>query len=428
MSYSLITSTGSSAVCILLLLLPAISSSSLLANARSATVELTLLTEAAGSKGAVCLDGTPPGYYWRQGQGTALKKWIIHQEGGGWCFSDEDCLTRSRTRLGSSKYFAPNKTFLHAGFLADDCQTNPVFCDYNVVYMPYCDGGSFSGNREKPLVVNGTSLYMRGKRILDAVFDTFSEQLGEAEELILTGCSAGGLATYLHADYPVETKRIPSTCKYAVLADAGYFIDGLSQNGQRAERTRMLYVVQSQNLTSGMNQKCVAAMSEADQWKCFFAQYSVPYISSPIFALQSLYDYNQLKTVLHLPCIPPKCSASEYQIFLNWRTTFLKAFSPILNRTVSTGIFSDACVAHCQSVADAHWDNYVVRGQRAHETFAAWYFDQPGKLPQVVDCAYPCNHNCTARHTLQQDEELSDHYSYNYMYDVEPGLDDDNKP
>ncbi|XP_065184023.1 uncharacterized protein LOC135814780 isoform X2 [Sycon ciliatum] len=405
----------SRAVCSLLLLLTTINSSSLLVKAQAVTVQLTLLPEAAGSKGAVCLDGTPPGYYWRRGQGTALKKWIIHQEGGGWCFSDDDCLRRTRTRLGSSKHFPPNKTFVQSGIMADDCQSNPIFCDYNFVYMPYCDGGSFSGNREKPLVVNGTSLYMRGKRILDAVFDTFSGQLKEAEELILTGSSAGGLATYLHADYPVETQRIPSTCKYAALPDAGYFIDTLDVDGQRFERTRMLYVFQTQNVTSGMNQKCVAAMSEADQWKCFFAQYSVSYISSPIFALQSLYDSNQLKTILQLPCVPPKCNASEYQLFLNWRTTFLKAFTSILNRTANTGIFAPSCVAHTLSQRDNTWEGYVVHGQRANETFAAWYFNQPGKLHQVVGCAYPCNHNCTLRslHSTR-DTVLDDQYEHVY--------------
>lgn len=38
--------------------------------------------------------------------------------------------------------------------------------------------------------------------------------------MILTGCSAGGLATYLHADYVKQV--IPQTAKYHAIADAGY--------------------------------------------------------------------------------------------------------------------------------------------------------------------------------------------------------------
>ena len=95
----------------------------------------------------MCLDGSPPGYYWKEATGNATKKWIIHQEGGGWCFNEELCLSRSKTRLGSSTQFARELSFMKSGFMARDCLTNPVFCEYNVLYLPYCDGCSFSGNR-----------------------------------------------------------------------------------------------------------------------------------------------------------------------------------------------------------------------------------------------------------------------------------------
>ena len=50
----------------------------------------TLLTEAAASTRAVCLDGTPAGYHIQHRGGNAA--WTIHLQGGGWCTSVEDCL------------------------------------------------------------------------------------------------------------------------------------------------------------------------------------------------------------------------------------------------------------------------------------------------------------------------------------------------
>ena len=44
--------------------------------------------------------------------------------------------------------------------------------------------------------------------------------MGKADEVILTGCSAGGLATYLHADYVASV--IPQSAKFRAMADAGY--------------------------------------------------------------------------------------------------------------------------------------------------------------------------------------------------------------
>eukprot|EP00966_Prymnesium_polylepis_P063037 1463027-Prymnesium_polylepis.1 len=81
-----------------------------------------------------------------------------------------------------------------------DCGINPDFCQFNRVYLKYCDGNSFSGNRADPVYVAGPTsgkspkpLYFRGRRILDAVLDTLAADYGlrTATDVLLTGCSAG---------------------------------------------------------------------------------------------------------------------------------------------------------------------------------------------------------------------------------------------
>ena len=42
---------------------------------------LTLLPQYQRSTGAACLDGSPPGYYWRPGIGQGADSWVIHLEG-----------------------------------------------------------------------------------------------------------------------------------------------------------------------------------------------------------------------------------------------------------------------------------------------------------------------------------------------------------
>jgi hypothetical protein len=41
---------------------------------------------------AVCLDGSPPLYYYSAGFGDGVDKWEIHMEGGAWC-GENDCAT-----------------------------------------------------------------------------------------------------------------------------------------------------------------------------------------------------------------------------------------------------------------------------------------------------------------------------------------------
>jgi hypothetical protein len=69
--------------------------------------------------------------------------------------------------------------------------------------MVYCDGGYFAGSNSSKTADNGASgesLYFRGADILDAVLETLvsAHGLSEATDFILGGCSAGGIATFMH--------------------------------------------------------------------------------------------------------------------------------------------------------------------------------------------------------------------------------------
>ena len=126
-------------------------------SAKPAEAKLVLINDAV-SEGAVCLDGTAPGYYFRPGQlhltssadmfvatgtGSGVNSWIVHMEGGGVCSTEQECLDRSKTDLGSSKNWPPTHT--GSGFLSADNNTNPGFFNWNVAYLMYCDGSSFAG-------------------------------------------------------------------------------------------------------------------------------------------------------------------------------------------------------------------------------------------------------------------------------------------
>ncbi|CAI7835580.1 unnamed protein product [Closterium sp. NIES-53] len=55
--------------------------------------------------GARCLDGSPPGYYFRAGTGAGRSMWHIYLPGGAWCGSAAQCVARSKTWLGSSTFY-----------------------------------------------------------------------------------------------------------------------------------------------------------------------------------------------------------------------------------------------------------------------------------------------------------------------------------
>lgn len=69
--------------------------------------------------------------------------------------------------------------------------------------------------------MNGKPLHFRGLQIRKAVLEALMTiGMKRASDVILTGCSAGGVATFIHADYVQSI--LPSGVKYAAMADAGY--------------------------------------------------------------------------------------------------------------------------------------------------------------------------------------------------------------
>ena len=115
---------------------------------------------------------------------------------------------------------------------------NPLSYNWNKVFVPYCDGASFSGSVDQPVASNKTNdvVYFRGKDIMDAVYDTLltKYKMHEAEDVIITGSSAGGLTAILHADHiadKIREKNIKNP-NIAAIPDAGYFMDVLSVDGE----------------------------------------------------------------------------------------------------------------------------------------------------------------------------------------------------
>ena len=71
-------------------------------------------------------------------------KWIIHLQGNSWCYNEDACVLRSKTRLGSSVNWPD--TYTYSGLLSDDCTINPYFCGWSMVLIGSYDGASFAGN------------------------------------------------------------------------------------------------------------------------------------------------------------------------------------------------------------------------------------------------------------------------------------------
>lgn len=363
--------------------------------ANALTVGLTLI-QGAAAKGAVCLDGTLPGYHLHGGFGTGANSWLIQLEGGGWCNTIRSCVFRKTTRRGSSKYFEKELPF--TGILSNKAEENPDFFNWNRVKIRYCDGASFAGDGEN----KAAALQFRGQRIWQAAIEELMfKGMRNADHALLSGCSAGGLASILHCDEFREF--FPASTKVKCLSDAGLFMDATDVSGGHTMRTFFGGVVSLQGVQGHLASTCT---SHLDPTSCFFPQNIIANIKTPLFILNAAYDSWQVQQSLAPPSADPsgmwrdckldneKCSATQLQFLQGFRNSMLNAIKGI-EGLGQNGLFINSCFSHCQSERQDTWfaDDSPVLGNKAIAiSVGDWYFDRGSS--KAIDCAYPCDKTC----------------------------------
>jgi hypothetical protein len=128
--------------------------------------------------GPICLRGAD---FWMFYKDRGSDKTMIVLDGGGACWTgfcmasetaDEQPLGRGPASADPDNYFG----------------------DWNMVFVPYCDGSVFSGANEvtEP---DGTIRYHHGRQNLAASLDQAMEHFGDSTQVMVAGFSAGGYGT-----------------------------------------------------------------------------------------------------------------------------------------------------------------------------------------------------------------------------------------
>ena len=142
---------------------------------------------AAEPRGPLCLRGTEYTIDTREGGSDEL---VIFLQGGDACWAD------------FCSAFEETNSLPPSGILNPTLEGNPV-ADWDVVYLPYCDGSLFAGDVDRVLpssVVGdgdpGSSMgYQRGLQNLTAALDIAATDFPNPSRILLTGVSGGAFGT-----------------------------------------------------------------------------------------------------------------------------------------------------------------------------------------------------------------------------------------
>ncbi|XP_038982867.1 pectin acetylesterase 8-like isoform X3 [Phoenix dactylifera] len=362
-------------------------------------------------------------------------------QGGGWCSNVEECKERTGNFRGSSKYM---KQLSFSGILGNQQNLNPDFYNWNKVKIRYCDGSSFTGDIEA--VNPATNLHFRGARVWRAIMDELlAKGMNKAQNALLSGCSAGGLASILHCDSFHDL--LPAGARVKCFSDAGYFIDAyahilcfhvricsLYQRTTPGYRTLLIkkkksehdilwqyydrkdvsgketikdfynQVVTTHGSAKNLPSSCTSRFPPS---LCFFPQYVVQNMRTPLFILNAAYDAWQIKNIFAPSPSDPrkiwseckldikKCSSSQLQALQGFRSEFLRALP---RNSPSVGMFIDSCYSHCQSGAQETWlssNSPAIDRMSIAKAVGDWFYGR--SAVQKIDCPYPCNPTCHNR-------------------------------
>jgi hypothetical protein len=151
----------------------------------SGVVDGSIVYDFNPEDGPVCMRGAP---FQMSVLDQGSKNLVIFMQGGGACVSVLCSATTEATPRGVPQL----------GMLDPSDPDNPV-ADWNIVYVPYCDGSVFGGNNDFGQPTDSTGMRLHhGQRNFAAALDRAIEHFPHPEKILLAGSSAGGWGTVYH--------------------------------------------------------------------------------------------------------------------------------------------------------------------------------------------------------------------------------------
>lgn len=158
----------------------------------------------------------------------------------------------------------------------------------------YYDGGSFSGDTEKPDPVTG--LHYRGARVFRAVIEyLMARGMKDARNVLLAGGSSGRLGVMVH--YDGFRRLFSGNVRVKCLSDSSLFLPVRDPRRARFLEDVFGTVVALHRPDTALPGRCIRKMGAR---ACFFPKNLVRYVELPLFILNSAFDSFQVENTFSL--------------------------------------------------------------------------------------------------------------------------------
>ena len=172
-------------------------------------------------EGAICLTGGQFQVNVRRGTTDDV---LLYMQGGGACWDFLTCYVLGTATTGANGA-------VESGAL-DLSDPDSPFKDWNIVYLPYCDGSVFTG--DATVLYGDRRTFHHGLRNLTVGVDALKSAFPNPARIVVAGSSAGGYGTF--AGYGVTRVAFPDT-PILVFNDSGPGLQNLDASQDVQDRT-----------------------------------------------------------------------------------------------------------------------------------------------------------------------------------------------
>nr|XP_009759680.1 PREDICTED: protein notum homolog [Nicotiana sylvestris] len=139
------------------------------------------------------------------------------------------------------------------------------FYDWNKLKIMYYDGASYTGDVQE--VDPSTNLHYRGARIFKSIVQhLLAKGMYKAENAILSGTSAGGLAAILNCDK--FSNLLPLSVRVRCIFDSGFFVDVETISGYPHIQELFYRIVKLHGSAKNLPQDCAVEYDKSLVAKC----------------------------------------------------------------------------------------------------------------------------------------------------------------
>ena len=204
--------------------------------------------------------------------------------------------------MGSSKGWP--ETVQGEGYLSTNTSTNDL-ANYTKIILGYCDGSLHQGHRNNPIPYKGTKLYLRGASITRSHFKWIMNRYPNfktADQIIITGVSAGGIGAFLWTNYVRNLVTnasvvisIPDSSVFLATKTYQTNIDGIFTTTMNMFKTANLDEKTPLDLCNGRYKD--------EEYKCLMIQYAWTSFQSRTLLINSEYDSWVINYALQIKCL-----------------------------------------------------------------------------------------------------------------------------